>query len=971
MRGEADHEIIDPFEDIKNDEEQLNESSGDSYSASFSNPPSSFADDSWLVLPIDSPPDQPGAGFSNGPMLSDMDHGDEIFDVPPKTPKSLKSDEEPKRRPLFKSSKQADNNGVLNAFNRINSSPTDPKDDAAKIPAESTGSRTSRTPSEVNVPPPQATNSESLSNSVSSDNKSDFSLFNRKDKTDQTGATRERKLFDSKRKGSKDQRTEVKLPEIHRTSSNGPGVNLDTSSTTEEKQSDVNPPEEYRTEVVLPGLPKKNVKKPEEADHSEPLPGIVEPESDRTMLMDFEDEAVPPDEEVSLSDLLLKLRNDSDIRGSETDGIAPPPESRPPKEQEESQDESLLESLIQGTPAVPKIAPVETVSFSVDEDREVTEPLVDPLEALAKPKKPATKEQIFGSEVPSTSSLLDTPENDSLIDKSKPDSSEQIMPPSVLTKNGMQAFDSEKEDTDSEDIGNVYYADETKPNSVIESDSEIEPVDDHAQVDEMMQYHDDVQHQSTDEAVPPQIETMAQRRARYIEEERKKLYSLIGRLEQSTGDVAPVIEQRVPVEEEEARQPLAHSEYLSEPEPVEAPEPEDGEKDEIDQVTRSSDRAISLMDYIDAVPDGEVQEPGLQVPLQEEDVASTMRSSNLVDEVTDNLQQADAKNITASTSNPVETEDLDSHTSIPDEEILFSKGTPPASRPVIPTNEEEVVMPESQKDEQVPTVEVQEIVEHSEEKIPSPIEENTAQSEPEEPDQRPSMEFDQLGFTFENLVSVVECLAFAAEEPIPLKKVARIYSEVQGTKMPTEDDVLAVVDQLNEAYEKEGRSFRIKSWGRGIRMATHPQFANYIRALYQDNKPKKLSRTLMETLSIIAYSQPTTKPEVDFVRGVDSDYAVRKLLELGLIDIVGRSDAIGRPLLYGTSERFLDQFGLSEIEALPKLREVEELLGDPAFQKERLHLLALEGLDTQEKEPEADQKTNNNGSEPTSGEEAA
>ncbi len=102
----------------------------------------------------------------------------------------------------------------------------------------------------------------------------------------------------------------------------------------------------------------------------------------------------------------------------------------------------------------------------------------------------------------------------------------------------------------------------------------------------------------------------------------------------------------------------------------------------------------------------------------------------------------------------------------------------------------------------------------------------------------------------------------------------------------------------------------------------------------------------METLAIVAYSQPTTRPEVDFIRGVDSDYAVRKLLEMGLVDIVGRSEAIGKPLLYGTSERFLEQFGLSELAALPKLKEIEELLDDPSLQRERMHLMALEnGLD--------------------------
>ncbi len=195
------------------------------------------------------------------------------------------------------------------------------------------------------------------------------------------------------------------------------------------------------------------------------------------------------------------------------------------------------------------------------------------------------------------------------------------------------------------------------------------------------------------------------------------------------------------------------------------------------------------------------------------------------------------------------------------------------------------------------------------------------------------------------LTGVIESLAFATEDPIPLKKIARIYSELLGVRQPTEKMMRDALKTLNDHYAETGRSYRIKEWAGGIRMASHPQYARFIRAIYQDHRPKKLSRTLMETLAIIAYSQPTTKPEIDFVRGVDSDYAVRKLLELGLIDIVGRSESIGRPLLYGTSERFLEQFGLSEIEALPKLREVEDLLGDPAFKKERLQLLALEEMD--------------------------
>lgn len=207
------------------------------------------------------------------------------------------------------------------------------------------------------------------------------------------------------------------------------------------------------------------------------------------------------------------------------------------------------------------------------------------------------------------------------------------------------------------------------------------------------------------------------------------------------------------------------------------------------------------------------------------------------------------------------------------------------------------------------------------------------------------IEADELLSGEASLDAVIETLAFAAEDPIPVKRIARIYAEMQGVKLPTEKEMEATIDRINAHYEASGRAFRIKNWGGGIRMASHPQYARFIRALYEEHRPKKLSRTLMETLAIISYSQPTTKPEIDFVRGVDSDYAVRKLLEIGLIDIVGRSESIGRPLLYGTSERFLEQFGLSSLEALPKLREVEELLGDPAFKKERLHLLALEGME--------------------------
>jgi len=95
----------------------------------------------------------------------------------------------------------------------------------------------------------------------------------------------------------------------------------------------------------------------------------------------------------------------------------------------------------------------------------------------------------------------------------------------------------------------------------------------------------------------------------------------------------------------------------------------------------------------------------------------------------------------------------------------------------------------------------------------------------------------------------------------------------------------------------------------------------------------------MESLAILAYRQPVSRSELEFVRGVDCDYAIRKLLEFGLIDVVGRSEKVGRPLLYGTTERFLELFGLHSLDQLPNLRELESILDDPAFQKEKAKLL--------------------------------
>lgn len=215
----------------------------------------------------------------------------------------------------------------------------------------------------------------------------------------------------------------------------------------------------------------------------------------------------------------------------------------------------------------------------------------------------------------------------------------------------------------------------------------------------------------------------------------------------------------------------------------------------------------------------------------------------------------------------------------------------------------------------------------------------------------------------EELARVVEALVFAADDPLPPDRIAGAYAEVTGAEAPDEADIYRAVEALNAAYEASERTFRIERWAGGFRMATVPALAPYLKALFRREQATRLSHSLMETLAVVAYRQPVTKPEVDFVRGVDSDYGMRKLLEMGLVEVVGRSESLGKPLLYGTTGLFLEQFGLATLENLPTLREIEEILGDPAFSNEKAKLLQLEEEERGADRPEDTERSAENSSE--------
>lgn len=226
---------------------------------------------------------------------------------------------------------------------------------------------------------------------------------------------------------------------------------------------------------------------------------------------------------------------------------------------------------------------------------------------------------------------------------------------------------------------------------------------------------------------------------------------------------------------------------------------------------------------------------------------------------------------------------------------------------------------------------------------------NTSDSDPSAPDSPdPSQNSEAATGANESetidhtLEEAAEAIIFAADEPVSSDRIAEIITEVTGRTDLDAGDIEQVVDQLRGEYREADRALEIQEWAGGYRMTTRAPLSPFVKTLFVGEQEKSLSRSLMETLAVIAYRQPVTRPEVDFIRGVNSDYAIRKLLEMGLADVEGRADSLGRPLLYGTTPLFLEQFGLKSLEELPTLREVEELLDDPAFDEERAKLLQLD-----------------------------
>jgi segregation and condensation protein B len=136
-----------------------------------------------------------------------------------------------------------------------------------------------------------------------------------------------------------------------------------------------------------------------------------------------------------------------------------------------------------------------------------------------------------------------------------------------------------------------------------------------------------------------------------------------------------------------------------------------------------------------------------------------------------------------------------------------------------------------------------------------------------------------------------------------------------------EEDIVGAIQRLESKYESEDSSFQLFRSAGGYQFLTKPSYQASIGIMLKQQSKKRLSTSAMETLSIIAYKQPISKSEIENIRGVNCDYAVQKLLDKGLIEITGKAETIGRPMLYGTTLKFMEYFGINDISELPTPKE--------------------------------------------------
>ncbi|MCX5693498.1 MAG: SMC-Scp complex subunit ScpB [Candidatus Omnitrophica bacterium] len=163
--------------------------------------------------------------------------------------------------------------------------------------------------------------------------------------------------------------------------------------------------------------------------------------------------------------------------------------------------------------------------------------------------------------------------------------------------------------------------------------------------------------------------------------------------------------------------------------------------------------------------------------------------------------------------------------------------------------------------------------------------------------------------------NIIEAMLFVSDKPLFLSE---IKSVLEGSNV---NEIKEVIAELAGEFETHGRALRVKEIAGGYQIVTDPVLAPWLKKLYKTAGSDRLSGPSLETLAIIAYKQPASKPEIEAIRGVNVDGVLKTLIEKNLVKIMGRRETVGRPIIYGTTQEFLQYFGLNSLEELPRLEE--------------------------------------------------
>ncbi|HUM45383.1 MAG TPA: SMC-Scp complex subunit ScpB [Chitinophagales bacterium] len=191
----------------------------------------------------------------------------------------------------------------------------------------------------------------------------------------------------------------------------------------------------------------------------------------------------------------------------------------------------------------------------------------------------------------------------------------------------------------------------------------------------------------------------------------------------------------------------------------------------------------------------------------------------------------------------------------------------------------------------------------------------------------------ETAITLEGIQSHIEALIFVAEQPISIKDLQECLIRLVGLELGKEE-IESHVEALVQKYHDGDYAFEMVPIAGGYQFLTKPAYQPTVSEFLKSKLNKRLSTNSMETLAIIAYRQPISKPDIERIRGVNCDYTIQKLLEKELIAIIGRSEEVGKPLLYGISNFFMNYFGINSVADLPKLRDLEQptdnVIGSPS-----------------------------------------